>query len=205
MTKELIIFLLIFVIVFVFVVIILNGRFFYAQLKYYSLDQEKIQKLTIVEEKSEEIIIDNEKRFIKPDRIIISSIGVDAPIVMPKATDENTLQKALKDGVINWPTSSFLDQKGTIMLLGHSSAYPWYKGLYGSVFSLLNQLNSGDKIFVFGGDKKYIYNVVGKEIKAPSKVNLEVQEGKSILYLISCWPINTNWKRIAVKAERLDN
>jgi len=87
-----------------------------------------------------------------------------------------------------------------MIILGHSSAYPWYKGAYGSVFSLLNKLEGNDEIFVFSAKKKYTYKVVGKEINLPENLNIEKQKEESLLYLLSCWPIKTNWKRIAIKA-----
>lgn len=189
--KEVIIFIIIFILIFAFTLIIFNGRFIYAQMKYYF-----IGPFPIVSEKGE----------ISPlQKIVIPSIGVEAPIILLENTDEYTQQKALEQGVIYWPESASPGEKGTIIILGHSSAYPWYKGKYGSVFSLLDKLKEGDEIFLFSEKKKYTYQVIGKEIKTPKDLNIEKQEKEPTLYLISCWPINTNFKRIAVKALTLDN
>jgi sortase (surface protein transpeptidase) len=35
------------------------------------------------------------------------------------------------------------------IILGHSSRYPWEPGKYKAVFSLLNELTIGDRIYVF--------------------------------------------------------
>jgi LPXTG-site transpeptidase (sortase) family protein len=188
--REFLIFLLIFITVFVFAFVIFNGRFFYAQLKYSSLGPSPSSNPLPLEE--------------YPQNLTIPSIGVEAPIVFPESKNEYVLQKALEKGVIYWPDSTPINEKGTITILGHSSAYPWYQGDYGSVFSLLNKLKEGDSIFLFSNEEKYVYKVVGKEIKAPKDLSLETQEEESILYLISCWPINTDWRRIAVKAMLLD-
>jgi sortase (surface protein transpeptidase) len=60
-------------------------------------------------------------------------------------------------------------------------------------------------MWIFSPQKKYIYKVLEKEIQSPKDIKIEKQDGQSILYLLSCWPINTNWKRIAVKAISIDN
>lgn len=176
--KELVIFIIIFLIVFGFAFVVFNGRFIYAQLKYQFLGTSKIS-------------FEPRKEF-QPQRLVIPAIGVEAPIILPENTDEYILQKALEKGVVLYPNSN--------IILGHSSAYPWYKGDYGSVFSLLNKLEKGDEIFLFSENKKYTYQVTDKEIKLPEDLNIEKGEGEATLYLISCWPINTDWKRIAVKA-----
>jgi len=185
--KEVLIFLLIFIIIFIFAFIIFNGRFFYAQLKYSSLGLSPI-----------------DQDINKIEKIVIPSIGVEAPIIFPENKNEYVLQKALENGVVYWPNSASINEKGTIIILGHSSAYPWYQGNYGSVFSLLNKLGEGDSIFLFSDKEKYVYGVVGKEIEAPKNLTLETQKEESVLYLISCWPINTDWKRIVIKAIGVD-
>jgi len=182
--KEFIIFLFLFLIVFSFTLFIFNGRFIYAQLKYHFLGPSPISF----------------KPDIQLQKLAIPTIGVEAPIVLPESIDEYTLQRALEKGVIYWPESDLPDEEGVVIILGHSSAYPWYQGNYGSVFSLLNRLEKGDEIFLFSEDKKYVYQVIEKEIQMPEDLNIKKEKGKSTLYLISCWPIKTTWKRIAVQA-----
>jgi len=123
-------------------------------------------------------------------RLVIPKIGVDAPIVLTQYLEESMIQKELEKGVVRYPDSN--------TILGHSSAYPWYQGNFGSIFSLLNKLEGGDELFIFSGDKKFIYTVTDKKIDLPKNLNLE--EDDKTLYLVSCWPISTAWKRIAVKA-----
>ena len=127
--------------------------------------------------------------------MISSKIGVEAPIVLTSALDEGTIQIELEKGVVRYPNSN--------VILGHSSAYPWYKGNYGSVFSLLNKLEKGDEFFIFSGNNKYTYRIIDKKIDLPK--NLELETDNNIIYLISCWPISSAWKRIAIKAEKVDS
>ena len=196
--KEIIIFLLLFLAVFGTFLFVFNGRFIYAQIKYVLIGSQP--------EKNENnnTTFTGSESDIVPQRLVIPYLGVDVPVILPENSDENTLQLALEKGVALWPGSSLLGKKGTMVILGHSSAYPWYKGNYGSVFSLLNNLKEGDNIFIFSSQSKYEYKVIGKEINLPEDLNIENQESEPILYLLSCWPIKTNWKRIAVKAILLD-
>lgn len=196
--KEIIIFLFLFLAVFGFLLFIFNGRLIYNQIKYSVLGAPSsfFENQAIGSGESDNGNI--------PQRLIIPSLGINAPIVLVESSDENVLQEALEKGVIFWPDSVSLGEKGTMIILGHSSAYPWYKGAYGSVFSLLNKLEENDEIFVFSTKKKYVYKVVGKEINLPEDLNLEKQEKEPVLYLLSCWPIKTNWKRIAIKAISID-
>jgi len=151
---------------------------------------------------SEKILAEKKEQY--PQRITVPNIGIDAPIIFPESKNEYVLQKALEQGVIYWPDSSLSNEKGMTIIIGHSSAFPWYQGQYGSIFSLLNHLEQGSEIFLFSNKEKYIYQVIEKDIKAPKNLNFKAEEEKSVLYLVSCWPINTDWKRIIIKAIKVD-
>jgi LPXTG-site transpeptidase (sortase) family protein len=203
--KEFIIFFIIFLIIFCASVFIFNGRFIYAQIKYSTIgnppgsqfsDSVSGKLLGLIPEKREHVL---------PERLIIPSLGIEAPIVISQSNTEAGYQKDLESGVIYMPGSSGLNEKGAIVIMGHSSAYPWYKGQYGSIFALLNKLNVDDEIIVLSKDRQYIYHVSGKEIKAPKDLVFQTEEDQPILYLVSCWPVNTAWKRIVIKtAQTLD-
>jgi LPXTG-site transpeptidase (sortase) family protein len=203
--KEIIIFLIFFLIIFSASVFVFNGKFIYAQIKYSFIGVPPVSNwqdsksggiLGPVAGKKEVI---EKKEYVLPKRIAIPTIGIEAPVIISQGTSETDMQKDLEKGVIYLPGSSTLNEKGTMVIMGHSSAYPWYKGRYGSIFALLNKLNVGDEIDVFSKDKTYTYRVVGKEIKAPKDLVFQTQEDEAVLYLVSCWPINTAWKRIVIK------
>ena len=200
--REVIIFLFLFLAVFGILLFVFNGRFIYAQIKYNVLGAPENFSGNRTSDNSGEPREDIGSRI--PQRLAIPVINIDAPIVLSESSEESVLQGALERGVAFWPGSVLLGEKGTMVILGHSSAYPWYRGEYGSVFSLLNKLKENDEIFVFSAERKYAYRVVNKEINLPENLNIEKQEKESVLYLLSCWPVKTNWKRIAVKAVSID-
>jgi LPXTG-site transpeptidase (sortase) family protein len=204
--KEFIIFLFIFLIIFSASVFVFNGKFIYAEVKYSFIGQPSISKLPDSISGGIFDAIPEKKEHVLPEKLIIPSLGIEAPIVISQSNTEAGFQKDLESGVIYLPGSVTLNEKGNIVIMGHSSAYPWYKGQYGSIFALLNKLNPGDEIVVLSQDKQYTYRVLGKEVKAPKDLVFQTQENDSILYLISCWPVNTAWKRIVIKTVQvLDN
>ncbi|MFA5301021.1 MAG: sortase [Lutibacter sp.] len=197
--KEFLIFVLIFLVMASVSLIIFNGKYIYSQIKYShvgtpSNSDNDFNTKTIINS-----IIKGEKELLLPEKIYIPQALVDAPIVISQSTEEESLQADLEKGVIYLPGSSALNENGTMVIMGHSSAYPWYKGEYGSVFALLNKLNIGDEFTVFSKNKSFIYRVESKEIKAPKDLIFEKNKNNAVLYLVSCWPINTAWKRIVIK------
>lgn len=191
--KEGGVFLLIFIIVFAVIFTMLNGRAFYQQVKYKLKIGVKIN-----EDLPKRLPFTKEELYDVPNSITIPKINVNAPIVFPQTTDEKILFNELENGVVHYPTSILPGRIGNTIILGHSSAYPWYKGKYGSVFSLLNQLESGDQIIIFYQKHKYIYKVTSKEVVKKNATPPEQNEISQII-LISCWPVGTAWNRILIK------
>lgn len=135
----------------------------------------------------------------------ISTLHISAPIQETSA-DTKAINKALASGVIRWPGSDALGQGGTTIILGHSSAPLSYHGKYGSVFALLDKLEAGNIIFIETPDQTFYYRVhtqlIINQKEAPEDV-LKGLDGEGII-LVSCWPVGTNWQRIAIWADRIE-
>ncbi|MDO8558296.1 MAG: class E sortase [bacterium] len=141
----------------------------------------------------------------KTPRIRIPSLRVSAPIV-ETAFNLKTINKDLGGGVIRWPGSAEIGSGGTSVLLGHSSAPMTYRGKYGSVFALLDKLKAGDPIAIEMSGKILHYRVRDHFIIDPKNAKedvLQSLDGEGIV-LVSCWPVGTNWQRIAVRADRVE-
>src|SRR3989339_901917 len=132
--------------------------------------------------------------------LLIPSLNITAPIVFSKSTKEIDLQKDLEKGVVLYPGSVNPGENGTMVVVGHSSSYPWYKGNYGSIFSLIEKLKAGDKITIIYNNKNYDY-IVKNQIKAASQSVQLLHMQNSDLVLMSCWPVGANSARIAVSAD----
>ncbi len=142
--------------------------------------------------------------------LTIPRIGITVPILFSKDKEINTeaLYTKLQNGVINYPTSVKPGEKGTSIILGHSSSYPWQKGRYRSVFALLGKLQTGDtftvryddgRLFTYTIQKSVIFN---PKIENHDLTQLTEHADDETIVLVSCWPIGTDYQRIAVIATR---
>lgn len=200
-------FLIYFAVIFLISFSILNSRFVSARIKFAFFERNLAQDFAAgaMADKPE-----NQKGIppvsaAKSFSLKIPAINAAAPVVLEKSADPNIIFKRLEDGVVHYVDTPLPGQDGTAVILGHSSAYPWYKGKYGSVFALLGYLKAGDKIYVNDGNKTMTFEVKESLIFNPLAKNsglerLAATDGSSII-LVSCWPVGTNYKRIAIKAD----
>jgi len=134
----------------------------------------------------------------------MSQFNIKVPILEVETPDSGTIYKKLKQGVVLYPGSD-IPGNGYSIIIGHSSQYPWSPGRYKSVFSLLNQLEQGDKIYVFWDRKPLVFEVRDKNIFLPWPKGTESTEtifppsDEITLILQSCWPVGIASKRVAVK------
>jgi len=147
-----------------------------------------------------------EKPLSDSATLVIDSIGVRAPLVFNVPNDNDTIYQRLEDGVVHYSDTAKPGLPGVSVVLGHSSAYPWYKGDYGAVFALLSKLNVGERFYVqYDDNRTFVYEMTQSLIFNPfeNDARLDALENApgSTLLLISCYPVGTNFKRIAVQAQ----
>jgi len=135
----------------------------------------------------------------KEDSIEIPKIQISVPLIF--VNSETEISKALDRGVVLWPGSVKPGEKGETIILGHSAPKSWPKIKYDWVFTDINQLEKGDKIFVFFQNKKFQYSVLEKIFLEKGQEIPEIKKNSNILILISCWPPGKDLKRIAVISE----
>ena len=139
---------------------------------------------------------------IKGNNIEIPKIEIMAPILSVKEGSNTEYDVALKKGVVMFFNSVLPGKIGQTIILGHSAPSGWPKINYDWVFSKLNELETGDKVFINYENKKYEYNISkkmflnsGEEIPKSDLTN-----SSNVLLLISCWPPGVNQRRIAIEA-----
>jgi LPXTG-site transpeptidase (sortase) family protein len=152
-------------------------------------------------------LAENVKPKPLPDhaRLVIDSIGVNAPIVFGVSDDNDSIYKRLEDGVVHYSNTAKPGLPGAAVILGHSSAYPWYKGDYGAVFALLSRIKPGDRFYIqYEDNRTFVYEMRQAIIFNPFADDQRLAElentPESSLVLISCYPVGTNYKRIALQA-----
>ncbi len=195
----------IFFVTFVLIFAVLNGRFLVAEVQY-SLGMTPT--VSPVVSPTPVISPTPEKTEIKTSDnavLTIGKIGVSAPIVFGISDNIKNIYDNLSRGVVHYSLSPKPGEKGASIILGHSSDYLWKKNAYGSVFALLGKLAPGDRLQVqYDNGAVLTFEVKQSLIFAPFSKDsrLEKIEGgmDSSLVLVSCWPVGTAYKRIAVEA-----
>lgn len=149
-----------------------------------------------------------------PDRIVIPSIQLDAPV-------ESALQRKIAIGedvfgqwlapdefAVGWHTDTAkLGQVGNTVLNGHHNSH-------GEVFARLIEVKTGDDFEVHSGDHVFVYRVTNIMILPERDVDFSrrLENSRWIsptederVTIISCWPKVSNTHRLLVVARPLTN
>lgn len=148
------------------------------------------------------IVPDEKSQNLGPDRVLIPTLNVDAPLITDmRDTAESKVQASLEHGVVNFgPTS--LPGQGNAVVVGHSSNDVWKPGDYKFVFALLERMKPGDKIYVVYKNTRYTYTVASTKVVQPTDISVLQPTGKSQLTLITCTPVGTSLRRFVVIADQ---
>ena len=140
-------------------------------------------------------------------KLIIPKINVDVPVVYDVTPDYDAQMKAMESGVAYFGipgANSKPGQVGNTVLSGHSSNDILDPGDYKFIFARLDQLETGDSIYLNYEGKRYTYTVTSKKVVAPTEVNaLIYPTTKPELTLITCTPLGTALNRLLVTAEQV--
>ena len=136
-----------------------------------------------------------------PVRIEIPAIKLEADIANPTSTDVATLDKALLESAVRFPTSAELGEHGNVIVFGHSSYLPVVHNPLFKVFNEIQNLEKGDRITVYGKDTAYVYEVetVSQEDANSAAIPLSVSE--PTLTLATCDSFGTKSDRFVVIAK----
>jgi LPXTG-site transpeptidase (sortase) family protein len=144
-----------------------------------------------------------------PARIVIESIGLDAPVVPAPVEFETLAGKEFMKWLVpaeratGWhTTSAMLGETGNTVLNGHHNAF-------GEVFVTLDDVVEGDIIWVESENSRFSYQITNKIVLPEKYEELEVRMHNAQwllpsvderLTLISCWPYESNTHRLIVVA-----
>ncbi|MDA3839685.1 MAG: sortase [Patescibacteria group bacterium] len=180
---------------------------FYPEVKYRlsnkDIDQ-KVETEKIVEEfkKNNEIITEVTTGFPKseyktsPDRLIISKIGVNAPIV---ETDNEAYGLSL--GAWLMPTGARPGEIGNTIITGHRFKYLPPNNL---TFYLFHKLEIGDLVYIVWKGEEMYYEI--DDIKVVEDTDLSVIDPSDdeILTMFTCTPIYSTKQRLVVTAKPIE-
>jgi len=139
-----------------------------------------------------------------PPKIVIPKINLSAPIIIDeKSYEEDKVQLALRNGVVQYGTSANPGQKGNTVIVGHSSGQLWAPGDYKFVFTLLDKLVKNDRILIDYKGVQYVYRVEDSKVVIPSNVSVVQPTDDPRLTLITCTPVGTNKNRLVITARQV--
>lgn len=140
-----------------------------------------------------------------PAKILINNIEVDAPVDFnQQEINETSFQESLRNGVVHYPFTAKPGETGNSVIFGHSSGQVWAPGNYKFIFSKLEHLEPGNKIFVDYMGVRYEYEINGKKVVPPTDVSVLRPTSDNILTLITCYPVGSNAKRLIVTAKQIN-
>lgn len=176
--------------------IAINGGYFFKQLKFLFYKPQITQ--------NQNSNTDSEEEKGQPNQISIPSLGISAPIVESKESNEQSFQEALKSGVVHYPGTAEAGQPGNPYLFAHSSDFAFKGGDYKTVFALLPSISKGADIVVSNEDGQiFHYEVIESFVANKDDVHLLDQNtnGEKRLTLQTSYPIGTALKRWIVIAK----
>jgi LPXTG-site transpeptidase (sortase) family protein len=175
--------------------LVLNYQYLYTHIKF-----------KVNPPKTDDINTPLEEIKLEPSSIKIPSLNITVPIIQVTETSETAFQKALQDGVVQFPGTAKVGELGNSYVFGHSSDYPWSKGKFKTVFALLPQIKISDTIYASNQDGKvFKYQVLETKVVSPTDLSVLDQQGnkKKLLTLQTSYPVGTALKRFIVVSELL--
>ncbi|MBI3260941.1 sortase [Candidatus Berkelbacteria bacterium] len=134
----------------------------------------------------------------------IPRLGLEVPIHYEvDATDESKLLKDLQSGITQLLGTARPGERGNVVIVGHSSNYPWEPGKYKTVFAPLDRLQADDYIQIRRQETIYVYQVSGHKVVSPADLSVLAQSNTPQLTLITCTPIGTTLRRLVITATQI--
>ncbi len=180
---------------------------FYPEIKYRlsnrDIDQKAETEKIIKELRNENKInpeatggFPNSEYRTSPNRLIISKIGVNAPII---ETDNEEYGLSLGAWLI--PDGVSPGEKGNAIITGHRFKYLPPSNL---TFYLFHKLEKGDLVYILWKGEEHYYEI--DEIKVVEDTDLSVIEpsDEEVLTLFTCTPIYSTEQRLVIKARPVE-
>jgi LPXTG-site transpeptidase (sortase) family protein len=135
-----------------------------------------------------------------PVRVVVKDAGIDSRVVNPTATDLDTLNAAVDEAAMRWPTSGLLGADGTVALFGHSSHLPIVHNQVYKTFNGIENLKKGAAISVYSGTTEYRYKVDGVRLASADEDVVELPADGKYLALVTCDNFGSHSDRYVVTA-----
>ena len=136
-----------------------------------------------------------------PVRVVVKDAGIDSKVVNPASTDLATLNAAVDEAAMRWPTSGLLGTNGTVALFGHSSHLPIVHNQAYKTFNGIEHLKKGAAVSVYSGTTEYRYKVTGVRVASADEDVVELPSDGKHLVLVTCDNFGSKSDRYVVTAD----
>jgi LPXTG-site transpeptidase (sortase) family protein len=146
----------------------------------------------------------NSVKFVSDISIAIPKIDAYAQVFLntnPANRDEYL--PILQKGVAHAVGTAMPGETGNVYLFAHSAGDLLEMARMNAVFYLISKLESGDKIYMKFGDRKFVYTVYAKQEVEPDQIQYinNRQDNGKMMTLQTCTPPGTDWRRLLVFAK----
>ena len=136
-------------------------------------------------------------------QLLIDKLRVQAPVDFNQtSTSPQVLWRTMQNGLVHYPHTALPGQEGNVVVFGHSSDDWWAPGGYKYTFSLLDQLQIQNMVYLDYHGQRYAYRIYDIQQVDPSDLTPLNQSSGHILTLITAAPAGDNSKRLAIRASQ---
>lgn len=141
-----------------------------------------------------------------PTFISIPTLDMKVSVSNPSSTDAQVLDQELLKGAVRYPGSGALGEKGkNVIVFGHSSYLPVVHNQAYKAFNRIQNMKRGEKIYVTGQTRTYVYEVSGVYEADANDSALPLQADGNTLTLVTCDSFASKSDRFVVKAKLVES
>jgi LPXTG-site transpeptidase (sortase) family protein len=139
-----------------------------------------------------------------PTKLSIPELDREMKVANPATTDVATLDAALLDGAVRYPTSAKLGEDGNVVIFGHSSYLPIVHNEAFKAFNDIQTLKPGDRIEVDADGVRYVYAVERVYTARASEDVIPLTTVGRTLTLVTCDSFASKEDRFVVTAKLVE-
>lgn len=133
--------------------------------------------------------------------IHIPAIEAKVPLVQSASLADKDVLATLDRGAALYPNGVTPGALGNAFISAHSTGEPW-KGPYRFAFLRMNELQTGDAMYVDWKGARYAYRITDSEVVTPTP-DFQVISDRPVptISLMACWPLWSTKQRMLIHAE----
>lgn len=131
----------------------------------------------------------------------VSFYSITIPSVDLENAMVSTVDLDLESHLVHFPGTALPSKKGTAVIFGHSTLPQLYNRQdYKTIFANIHKTHVDDEIFVTVNNKVLKYKIFDIQIVNAEDISyLSQNYDDSYLYIVTCTPPGTIWKRLVIK------